>query len=38
MSNYKYANSGFNPKLTENVSFVGKYDMPLIKKGRNRGN
>ena len=32
MSNYKYANSGFNPKLTENVSFVGKYDMPLIKK------
>ena len=32
MSNYKYANSGFNPKLIENVSLVGKYDMPLIKK------
>lgn len=32
MSNYQYANSGFNPKLIENVSLVGKYDMPLIKK------
>ncbi|WP_276908232.1 DUF4417 domain-containing protein [Peptoniphilus duerdenii] len=32
MSNYKYANSGFNPKLIENLSLVGKYDIPLIKK------
>lgn len=32
MSNYKYVNNGFNPKLINNVSLVGKYDMPLIKK------
>lgn len=37
MKIYKYENNFFNPKLIENVSFVGKYDMPLIKQEKIEG-
>ena len=37
MSNYKYANIGFNPALIENASLIGKYDMPFIKKNTIEG-
>ncbi|MDU2383145.1 MAG: hypothetical protein E7D50_00605 [Finegoldia magna] len=36
MSKNKLNRYGFDYELVKNVNFVGKYDMPLIKKEKNK--